>query len=636
MDKDLLRRLLTFFADILCVVLGALLSVTIYSHGMRYSDGGSVASVSIFLLLQVVMLTLTQVFFHAYSEPIEGNVAASMASIIADFMISLVITVVIFKITTQKMMELLFLASYIITSVAFLCIFRLIPAVFRRLDTFLFHLNASADLDRVIIFGAGDAGKYLVDMLRKDRSKHLVAVAFIDDNPKLEGKKIHGIPVVGDRTLLPHAAKKYRANQVIIAIPFVDNSTIRDIFDLCCKANCTVRRFANMTTFTADALSKATINEVRVEDLLFRDVVRLDLQTVKEYIKDKTVLITGGAGSIGSELCRQILHYQAKKVIIFDFCENKMFELNVELSKTFPETQYVTCVGSVRDRNRVNEIFESYRPEIVFHAAAHKHVPMMEINPFEALKNNIIGTKNVIEAAADFQAERFILISTDKAVNPANVMGATKRICELLVKNANSWNVKTLYSAVRFGNVLGSNGSVIPLFKSQIRAGGPITVTDRNIKRYFMTIPEAVQLVLEAGALSKGGEIFVLDMGEPVKIYDLAESMIRLSGLLPEKDIKIEFTGLRPGEKLFEELNLSDESVKKTSNNRIFVLKSMQDEDNVALEDALEHLSRSIDKNDFGSSLTELSALVPTYNGNYAHRDEALPIKEPIQLPVSR
>ena len=317
-----------------------------------------------------------------------------------------------------------------------------------------------------------------------------------------------------------------------------------------------------MTTFTANGLSKATINEINVEDLLSRDVVKLDLQSVSDYIAGKTVLVSGGAGSIGFELVNQILNYRAKRVIIFDINENKLFDSDVELSQKYPKSQYVTCIGSVQDRSRLREVFELYQPQIVFHAAAHKHVPMMELNPQEALKNNVMGTLYMVEMAIKYKVERFTLISTDKAVNPTNIMGATKRIAEMLIQRANAWGT-TRFSAVRFGNVLASNGSVVPLFKKQIQAGGPVTVTDKNIKRYFMTIPEAVQLVLETGALARGGEIFVLDMGEPVYIYDLAQSMIRLSGLIPEKDIKIEITGLRPGEKLFEEISLSDETASK-------------------------------------------------------------------------
>lgn len=616
MDKDIVRRFVTFFADAFCIGVGILLSRA-FTHGIiRF--GGHILPFGSFLALQLLMLALIEILFRSYGEPIDGNLVSSLAGILADYLISLALTALIFSIAFSGMPDFPFLLNDVLYTIAFVCIFRLLVIVYRRLRMLLSHRNGTGDAVRVIIFGAGDAGRYLADMLRKEKGKNLIPVAFIDDDPRLEGKRIRNLPVVGDRTLLPHTAKKYRATQVIIAIPFVDNSTIRDIFNLCCQANCTVRRFANMTTFTADALSKATINEVNVEDLLFRDAVRLDLQTVKDYIEGKTVLVTGGAGSIGSELCRQILSYNAKKVVILDISENMMFALNNELSAKYTASQYATCIGSVQDKERLREVFESYRPQVVFHAAAHKHVPMMELNPREALKNNILGTRNVAEAANEYRAERFILISTDKAVNPANIMGTTKRICELLIQHAGSWGGATKFSAVRFGNVLGSNGSVVPLFKKQIQSGGPITVTDRNIKRYFMTIPEAVQLVLETGALSKGGEIFVLDMGEPVRIYDLAVNMIRLSGLQLDKDIKIRITGLRPGEKLFEELNLSGEIVDKTSNNRIFVMKRRKEDGQIPFDDLYDRLCRSIRENDYSSAFQCMSLLVPTFSGEFS------------------
>jgi FlaA1/EpsC-like NDP-sugar epimerase len=462
--------------------------------------------------------------------------------------------------------------------------------------------------------GAGTAGRYLSDMLKNDKTKKLYPVCFIDDNPALNGKVIKGLKVVGNRSLIPYAAEKFKAGSIIIAIPFVDNSTIRDIFRLCNEANCNVKRFGNMSTFTADGLSKATINEIRVEDLLGRDVVKLDLKSVSDYIAGNTVLVTGGAGSIGFELCNQILNYNAKLVVIYDICENKMFEAETELKQKYPRTQFVTCIGSVQDRARLREAFELYKPKIVFHAAAHKHVPMMELNPQEALKNNVMGTLYTVEMAIKYKVERFILISTDKAVNPTNIMGATKRVAEMLIQRANAWG-STKFAAVRFGNVLASNGSVVPLFKKQIQAGGPVTVTDKNIKRYFMTIPEAVQLVLEAGALSRGGEIFVLDMGEPVYIYELAKSMIRLSGLQPDKDIRIEITGLRPGEKLFEEISLSDETVTKTENQRIFVLKA-SDNPPVMFEAEFDKLCQSIDNRAFSSAFNKIGILVPTFRSS--------------------
>ena len=609
-NKELLRKLVTYGADSLCIVLGvALSSATYFSAPTIFVHIVEFRSLIVLLILSFAMVSI---IIKNYNDPIIENLAASMITAIGAFLISFIFSYIILVLITEQMYDIMFSVSLIIYTVFFFCAYRLGNVVIRNIDHLIFRLRGTQNMDRVIIFGAGDAGKYLADLLKNDKTKHLYPVAFIDDDPLLEGKNIKGLPVVGPRTLIPHAAFKYKATQIIIAIPFVDNSTIRDIYNLCVEANCSVRRFGNMTTFTASGLSKATINEVRVEDLLGRDVVRLDLESVSNYINGHTVLVTGGAGSIGLELCRQILHYGAKKVILFDICENMLFEAAEELGQKFPKTQFVTCIGSVQDRSRLREVFELHRPQIVFHAAAHKHVPMMELNPREALKNNVMGTLYLVETSIKFKINRFILISTDKAVNPTNIMGASKRIAEMLIQRANAWG-GTKFAAVRFGNVLGSNGSVVPLFKKQIQAGGPITVTDKNMKRYFMTIPEAVQLVLEAGSITKGGEIFVLDMGVPVSIYDLATSMVRLSGLQPDKDIKIKITGLRPGEKLYEEIRLSEESVTKTDKERIFVLKAGQSAPSM-FETEFDKLCQSIDENDFASAFKGVGLLVPTFN----------------------
>ena len=568
-------------------------------------------SIQSFILMLVITMALLSIILKTYNEPIFGNFALSVIMSIGTFFIALVISsIFIFVIDSQKF-SAVYLINLLIYSFFFLGAFRMAVTVIRRFGSYIGTMGKKCDLERVIIMGAGDAGKYLADMLKADKTKRMYPVCFIDDNPALNGKVVKGLKVVGNRTLIPYAAQKYRARVVIVAIPFVDNSTIRDIFRLCSEAECSVKRFGSMTTFTADGLSKATINEINVEDLLGRDVVKLDLRSVSEYIAGKVVMVSGGAGSIGFELCNQILNYQAKLVVIFDINENKLFETEVELSQKYPKTQFVTCIGSIQDRARLREVFELYRPQIVFHAAAHKHVPMMELNPQEALKNNVMGTLYMVEMAIKYKVDRFTLISTDKAVNPTNIMGATKRVAEMLIQRANAWG-STRFSAVRFGNVLCSNGSVVPLFKKQIQAGGPVTVTDKNIKRYFMTIPEAVQLVLEAGAFAKGGEIFVLDMGEPVNIYDLAVSMIRLSGLQPGKDIRIEITGLRPGEKLFEEISLSDEIVTKTANERIFVLKA-NDNPPVVFESEFDKLCQYIDNRDFSSAFNKVGVLVPTF-----------------------
>ncbi|MDR2530158.1 MAG: polysaccharide biosynthesis protein [Oscillospiraceae bacterium] len=440
---------------------------------------------------------------------------------------------------------------------------------------FVYPLRDKGEAKNVLIVGAGDAGRYLANslMYQFENYDRCSVVGFIDDNDELWGRTISGHRVFGGRESIPNIVRRHAVKEIIIAIPYVDNSTIRDIFSYCEATDCMIKRFANLSSFTQKSLSKSTIGDIKLEDLLGRTEQRLNLNTVSELVRGKSVLVTGGAGSIGSELCRQIMSYSPEELIVFDFNENGLYETGNELRESFPSGRFTTVLGSVRDVRRLREVFDEYRPDIVFHAAAHKHVPMMEINPFEAFTNNAMGTYNTAMVAEEYNVGRFILISTDKAVNPTNVMGASKRVAEMIIQYMNTRG-GTIFSAVRFGNVLGSNGSVIPLFRKQIEKGGPLTVTDRNIKRYFMTIQEAVSLVLETSTMARGSEIFVLNMGEPVYIYDLACTMVRLSGLIPERDIKIEVVGLRDGEKLFEELSLSDENLTKTENDSVFILRS--------------------------------------------------------------
>jgi FlaA1/EpsC-like NDP-sugar epimerase len=397
-------------------------------------------------------------------------------------------------------------------------------------------------------------------------------VAVIDNDEKKIGLKVCGVKVVGNIDSIVQTCKTYGAEEIIVALPNATKDELYDIYRKCIQTNLPIkssRSFVDVKDYLKN--DDAALKNVTIEDLLFRDVIENDMTPVKEFISGRVVMVTGGAGSIGSELCRQALTFGCEKLIIYDFNENGLYEINEELQENF-KGRYELCLGSVRDAARLQEIIKTYNPYVVFHAAAHKHVPMMEINPFEAIKNNVSGTLNVINTCIENRVKKFILISTDKAVNPANIMGASKRIAELIVKSMN--NRGTELAAVRFGNVLGSNGSVIPKFKKQIAAGGPVTLTHKDMIRYFMTIPEAVSLVLTAGTFAKGGEIFVLDMGHPIKIYDLAADLIRLSGYEPEVDIPIEVTGLRPGEKLYEELFLTSETVDHTSHEKIFILKS--------------------------------------------------------------
>ena len=589
--KEAAKKTITFLVDVLGLI-GAL-ALALSTHFGLPADGfaGLFLQYRLLIIAYLGINIFALLLVRCYDELIRDYSLLSTIKLFGALVVSHLLFALFISVigSAQPFLLILNLAIY---AAAALGIYRLV--VLAAFQAFL-HLPRAdqSGTKRAIIFGAGSAGKYLVDMLNQDRSKQLKPVAFIDDDPRLERKRIKGLLVVGPRMLIPYAAKKYNAEVIIIAIPFVDNSTIREIFNLCNEANCTVKRFGNMSNLKFEGLAKSTINEIRVEDLLQRDVVRLDLESVSELVKGKTVLVTGGAGSIGSELCRQIMNYRPRLLVILDFNENGLFDITLELRKKYYEGAFETCLANIRERDVMNEVFRKYRPDIVFHAAAHKHVPMMEGNLREALLNNVAGTNNVVEASIACGVERFMLISTDKAVNPTNIMGATKRIAELLIQQKNR-SGDTRFAAVRFGNVLGSHSSVVPIFQRQLQAGGPITVTHKDITRYFMTIPEAVQLVLESASIMQGGEIFVLDMGEPIRIYDLATTMIKLAGLVPEKDIKSEVTGLRPGEKLHEELCLPEETVITTSNNKIYMMRPECSEPDMESDALLAELLDSI------------------------------------------
>ena len=424
---------------------------------------------------------------------------------------------------------------------------------------------------RTLVIGAGDAASTLLHELSKNKSPDMNIICCVDDAPEKVGRNIMGIEIMGTTDDIPELVERCEIETLLLAIPTVDEENKRRILGICNKTKCNVRILPDIVKLIADGKDiLSRIRDVRVEDVLGRPEIELKDST-NELITGKTVMVTGGGGSIGSELCRQIAMCSPKKLIILDIYENSAYSIQQELLRRYGKRLNLhVLIASVRDSKKIDALFRANRPDVVFHAAAHKHVPLMEISPEEAVKNNVFGTYNVACAADRYGAERFVLISTDKAVNPTNVMGATKRVCEMIVQ-ALAQKSKTKFVAVRFGNVLGSNGSVLPLFKEQIAAGGPVTVTDPEIVRFFMTIPEAVQLVLEAGQMGKGGEIFVLDMGKPVKILDLAENLIKLSGLIPYRDIEIKFTGLRPGEKLYEELLMDEEGVRKTGNRKIFI-----------------------------------------------------------------
>ncbi len=483
--------------------------------------------------------------------------------------------------------------------------------MYRFIRTGLNRYRTTDDDIRIMIIGAGNATNVLI---REISISHYLAnsrvVCVIDDNPNKVGKYIHGIKVVGTRDDIKEMAKQYDVDEIIFAIPSASPENRRDILSICKETDCELKILPGVYQMVDGEINIKDIRRVDVLDLLGRNPVEVDIESIMGYVKDKVVLVTGGGGSIGSELCRQLVSHKPRKLIIFDIYENNAYDIQQELCINHADANVETLIGSVRNVGRLEDIFKKYHPDIIYHAAAHKHVPLMEVSPNEAVKNNVIGTYNVARMADKYGAEKFVLISTDKAVNPTNVMGATKRICEMIVQSFNEKS-DTDYVAVRFGNVLGSNGSVIPLFKKQIEAGGPVTVTDPNIIRYFMTIPEAVSLVLQAGAYAKGGEIFVLDMGEPVKIDDLAKNLIRLSGYTLGVDMNIVYTGLRPGEKLYEELLMDEEGLQETANKLIHIGKPIDfDKENFAHNLARLEKSAYDETEDIRSIIKEV---VPTY-----------------------
>jgi len=489
---------------------------------------------------------------------------------------------------------------------------------------------------KVMLIGAGQAGLSIIREINKNTDSDSKVVCIIDDNTNKHGRYIDGIKVVGGRDDILENVKKYEIDKIYYAIPTSTNSEKRDILNICRETNCEIKVLPGIYQIANDEVSVSMMKNVAIEDLLGRDTIKVNNNEIAEYLDDKVVLVTGGGGSIGSELCRQIAKHNPKQLIIFDIYENNAYEIEQELKRKYPDLNLEVLIGSIRDSKRVDDVFNRYRPNIVYHAAAHKHVPLMETSPCEAIKNNTIGTFKTAYAAVKYGTERFVLISTDKAVNPTNIMGASKRMCEMviqtfdkLIKNnssdklalvedcfsevsTNDLKNKTEFVAVRFGNVLGSNGSVIPLFKKQIEAGGPVTVTHPDIIRYFMTIPEAVSLVLQAGTYAKGGEIFILDMGEPVKIDTLARNLIKMSGFKVDEDIKIVYTGLRPGEKLYEEKLMADEDNTKTANDLIYIAKPLEINEDVFLN-KLKDLYYSAYENDKEKVIELCEDIVETY-----------------------
>ena len=475
-------------------------------------------------------------------------------------------------------------------------------------------VKKNKDKKNLLIIGAGNATHEIIKNIDTNFKSEYEIIGIIDDNVKRMNYTISGVKIIGNRNDIIRICKENDVDLIFFAIARIDNTNKKEILNICQQTKAKVRVLPGIREIIdnkKDVLS--SLRDIEIEDILGRDPVKLDNSSIESLIKNHTILVTGGGGSIGSELCRQIMNYKPERLVILDIYENSLYDIELELKDKYPDAKIDAVIASIRDKKRLDEVFDKYHPYLVFHAAAHKHVPLMESSPLEAIKNNVFGTYNVVNTCDEYKVNKFILISTDKAVNPTNIMGATKRLCEMIVQAKNKVS-DTEYAAVRFGNVLGSNGSVVPLFKKQIAKGGPVTVTHKEITRFFMTIPEAVELVLQAMTYAKGGEIFVLDMGEPVKIYDLAENLIRLSGLVPGEDIKIEVTGLRPGEKLYEEILMNEEGLKKTSHKKIYVAEPMNISMN-EISNKLDKLKIILEKED--TKIEEIKEtikeVVPTY-----------------------
>lgn len=520
----------------------------------------------------VIYITLIKLlifsFFNMYKSSWRYASIEELANVVAST------TVSNFAVLTYMYLMDMFLprSIYIIATLLDMLFIGGIRFSYRSFKTFEYNIKRFDDQKRIMLVGAGAAGAMVIREFKNHPKLNSRPIVIIDDDPNKLEQVIKGIPVVGNRFDILEKAESLKIDEIILAIPSASKKEISEIVEICKESKAKLKTLPGVYELIDDNVSINSIRDVEIEDLLRREEIKTDLKEMSTYIKDKVVLVTGGGGTIGSELCRQIANIKPKKLIIIDIYENTSYEIQNELLRHHKDLNLKVYIASIRDRLRIFDLMEKEKPDVIFHAAAHKHVPLMETSPKEAIKNNVFGTLNLVQAADEFDVKKFVMISTDKAVNPTNIMGASKRLCEMVIQSINEVS-NTNFVAVRFGNVLGSNGSVIPLFKKQIQEGGPVTVTHKDVIRYFMTIPEAVQLVVQAGAIAEGGEIFILDMGKPVKILDLAKDLIILSGLEPNKDIKIEITGLRPGEKLYEELLLAEEGIATTRHDKIFVVK---------------------------------------------------------------
>ena len=608
-NKMKLTKLILFFIDIFVIVISYVIAKLFMINSIvidNYITETSINTIIIAIIVYEFFLNLFEVYknitIYESAKEYFGYALVCMTSCNVVFLLAMIFNI---KIVQPK--ENLLAGIF----TAIIMIFYRVAIKFMLTNKIT--IKAENERKNLLIIGAGEAGTEVIKNIKSSLITSYNIVGLIDDDVKKEHCKINGVKILGNKNNIVKICKERKIDIIFFAISNIDTKRKKEILSICQETGVKLRILPGIQDFITDKNIMQNLRDVEIEDILGRDPIVLDNSNIKELIQNNTILITGAGGSIGSELCRQIAKYEPKEMILFDIYENNLYDIELELKANYDKIKINAIIGSVRDKNKLEKVFEQYKPYLVFHAAAHKHVPLMETSPLEAIKNNVFGTYNVANCCDKYNVKRCVLISTDKAVNPTNIMGATKRMCEMVIQAKNKVS-KTEFVAVRFGNVLGSNGSVVPLFKKQIAKGGPVTVTHKDITRFFMTIPEAVQLVLQAITYAKGGEIFVLDMGEPVKIYDLAVSLIKLSGLQPDIDIPIKITGLRPGEKLYEEILMSEEGLKSTEHSKIFIAKpsSLTMED---VEKKLDILRETIkDENiKIEKIKTNMKKVVPTY-----------------------
>ena len=592
--------------DILSIIFSLYGSLILRFEGLL--EQTYVSNINSVLLIVIILNIAILFLMKMYKSLWQFASVTELFNVITSSILCSLVNIVIFEIANKDLPEACYFLYFLLLT---LCL-GITRFSYRFIRMYKSHIvpKSRRELQKVMIIGAGLAGEKTYQEITYNPSVYKKVVCFIDDDKSKQGRRIHDVTVYGGREKIIEAAKKFGVEEILLAMPSGNRKEVADILNICKETKCQIKKLPGIYQMINGDIHISDFKDVEIQDLLGREPIKVDIEDIIRYVTGKVVMVTGGGGSIGSELCRQIAASGPKQLIIVDIYENNAYDIQLELKHKYPNLNLETIIASVRNSKKMDKLFEKYQPDIVYHAAAHKHVPLMEDSPNEAVKNNVFGTLNVVKAADKYKTKKFILISTDKAVNPTNIMGATKRICEMIVQSYNKQS-QTEYVAVRFGNVLGSNGSVIPLFKKQIKEGGPVTVTHSDIIRYFMTIPEAVSLVLQAGAYAKGGEIFILDMGEPVKIADMARNLIKLSGYEPDVDIKIEYTGLRPGEKLYEELLMKEEGLQDTPNHLIHIGKPIE-LDEKTFFDKLTYLKEAVYKETSGVRLL-VKDIVPTY-----------------------